>query len=153
MVQFLSIIFFWGGGDFFNFCWVFQKFPFFCVTCTICMFMPLSRWLLLPVPTAHRDRHQHHRIPNLPTPIHQAHARTSGILNKIFLRDCFPYSFIFIQSTQYLTYCFLFITSLAPLSTRRAQMRWPNSLGKSRRRTEAGFSLFSRTISSMDLLP
>ena len=27
MVQFLSIIFF-----FFNFCWVFQKFPFFCVT-------------------------------------------------------------------------------------------------------------------------
>jgi hypothetical protein len=30
MVQFLSIIFFF--FDFFNFCWVFQKFPFFCVT-------------------------------------------------------------------------------------------------------------------------
>ena len=30
MVQFLSIIFFF--LDFFNFCWVFQKFPFFCVT-------------------------------------------------------------------------------------------------------------------------
>ena len=29
MVQFLSIFFFL---DFFNFCWVFQKFPFFCVT-------------------------------------------------------------------------------------------------------------------------
>ena len=29
MVQFLSIIFFL---DFFNFCWVFQNFPFFCVT-------------------------------------------------------------------------------------------------------------------------
>ena len=29
MVQFLSIIFFL---DFFNFCWVFQKFPFLCVT-------------------------------------------------------------------------------------------------------------------------
>jgi len=29
MVQFLSIIFFL---DFFDFCWVFQKFPFFCVT-------------------------------------------------------------------------------------------------------------------------
>jgi len=28
MVQCLSIIFFY----FFNFCWVFQKFPFFCVT-------------------------------------------------------------------------------------------------------------------------
>ena len=28
MVQFLSIFFFY----FFNFCWVFQKFPFFCVT-------------------------------------------------------------------------------------------------------------------------
>jgi hypothetical protein len=31
MVQFLSIIFF--SLDFFNFCWVFQKFPFFSVTC------------------------------------------------------------------------------------------------------------------------
>ena len=30
MVQFLSIIFFF--LDFFNFCWVFQKFPFFGVT-------------------------------------------------------------------------------------------------------------------------
>jgi len=30
MVQFLSIIFFL--LDFFNFCWVFQKFPFFCVS-------------------------------------------------------------------------------------------------------------------------
>ena len=30
MVQFLSIIFFF--LDFFNFCWVFQKFPFFCIT-------------------------------------------------------------------------------------------------------------------------
>ena len=30
MVQFLSINFFF--LDFFNFCWVFQKFPFFCVT-------------------------------------------------------------------------------------------------------------------------
>ena len=30
MVQFLSIIFF--SLDFFNFCWIFQKFPFFCVT-------------------------------------------------------------------------------------------------------------------------
>ena len=30
MVQFLSIIFFL--VDFFNFCWVFQKFPFFYVT-------------------------------------------------------------------------------------------------------------------------
>ena len=30
MVQFLSIIFFF--LYFFNFCWVFQKFPFFCVT-------------------------------------------------------------------------------------------------------------------------
>jgi len=30
MVQFLSIKFFF--FDFFNFCWVFQKFPFFCVT-------------------------------------------------------------------------------------------------------------------------
>ena len=30
MVQFLSINFFL---DFFNFCWVFQKFPFFCVPC------------------------------------------------------------------------------------------------------------------------
>ena len=29
MVQFLSIIFFFLA--FFNFCWVFQKFPFFCV--------------------------------------------------------------------------------------------------------------------------
>jgi len=29
MVHFLSINFFL---DFFNFCWVFQKFPFFCVT-------------------------------------------------------------------------------------------------------------------------
>ena len=29
MVQFLSIIFLL---DFFNFCWVFQKFPFFCVS-------------------------------------------------------------------------------------------------------------------------
>ena len=29
MVQFLSIIFFF--LDFFNFCWGFQKFPFFCV--------------------------------------------------------------------------------------------------------------------------
>ena len=29
MVQFLSIFFFL---DFFHFCWVFQKFPFFCVT-------------------------------------------------------------------------------------------------------------------------
>ena len=29
MVQFLSINFFF--LDFFNFCWVFQKFPFFCV--------------------------------------------------------------------------------------------------------------------------
>ena len=28
MVQFLSIIFF--SWIFFNFCWVFQKFPFFC---------------------------------------------------------------------------------------------------------------------------
>ena len=31
MVQFLSIIFL--GGDFFNFCWVFQKFPFFVSLC------------------------------------------------------------------------------------------------------------------------
>ena len=30
MVQFLLINFFF--LDFFNFCWVFQKFPFFCVT-------------------------------------------------------------------------------------------------------------------------
>ena len=30
MVQFLSIKLFF--LDFFNFCWVFQKFPFFCVT-------------------------------------------------------------------------------------------------------------------------
>ena len=30
MLQFLSINFFF--LDFFNFCWVFQKFPFFCVT-------------------------------------------------------------------------------------------------------------------------
>ena len=30
MVQFMSIIFFF--FDFFNFCWVFQKFPFFCVS-------------------------------------------------------------------------------------------------------------------------
>ena len=29
MTQFLSVIFFF--LDFFNFCWVFQKFPFFCV--------------------------------------------------------------------------------------------------------------------------
>ena len=34
MVQFLSIIFFL---DFFNFCWVFQKFPFFCVTLCVCV--------------------------------------------------------------------------------------------------------------------
>ena len=32
MVQFLSINFF--GGDFFKFCWVFQKFPFFLSLCT-----------------------------------------------------------------------------------------------------------------------
>ena len=39
MVQFLSIIFFL---DFFNFCWGFQKFPFFCVTLYIFQCM-LSR--------------------------------------------------------------------------------------------------------------
>ena len=33
MVQFLSIIFFF--LDFFNFCWVFQKFPFFFVSSCI----------------------------------------------------------------------------------------------------------------------
>ena len=36
MVQFLSINFFF--LDFFNFCWVFQKFPFFCVTLYLKMF-------------------------------------------------------------------------------------------------------------------
>jgi len=33
MVQFVLIFFFF---DFFNFCWVFQKFPFFCVTLYFC---------------------------------------------------------------------------------------------------------------------
>jgi len=43
MVQFLSIIFFL---DFFNFCWVFQKFQFFCVTCTTSFFLFVRLWLL-----------------------------------------------------------------------------------------------------------
>ena len=38
MVQFLSIIFFF--FDFFNFCWGFQKFPFFCVTLYLHHIMP-----------------------------------------------------------------------------------------------------------------
>ena len=43
MVQFLSINFF---SYFFNFCWVFQKFPFFCVTLYISL--PVKYLLFLP---------------------------------------------------------------------------------------------------------
>jgi hypothetical protein len=43
MVKFLSIFFFL---DFFNICWDFQKFPFFCVTLYKCFrtYQTLRRW-------------------------------------------------------------------------------------------------------------